>query len=137
MPQPTPPADDEIAPLLDDAYARTWFEEHRSQLRQNAYGQQFLYSALAATFAVGLALYMAGYLLKTTVTTEPLGLLSDMVYTFGFALWTAAVIIVLLEVIPEVKRRQIRRALEAYEATRGNDGSAGSPTRQGQSEDPS
>jgi len=29
------------------------------------------------------------------------------------------VVVVLLEVIPEVKRRQVRRALEAYEATRG------------------
>ena len=41
-----------------------------------------------------------------------------MIYTFGFALWTAAVIVVLLEVVPEVKRRQIKRALDAYEATR-------------------
>ena len=33
MQQPSPPPDDEIAPLLDDAYAREWFEEHRTQLR--------------------------------------------------------------------------------------------------------
>ena len=135
MQQPSPPPDDEIAPLLDDAYAREWFEEHRTQLRQNAYGQRFLYSTLATTFVVGLAMYVAGYLFKTTATTEPLGLLSDMVYTFGFALWTAAVIIVLLEVIPDVKRRQIRRALEAYEATRGDARGDGSPTRQGPPED--
>ena len=80
----------------------------------------------AATF-VG---YVIGYLLKTTATGEPLGLLADMLYTFGFALWTAAVIVVLLEVIPDIKRRQIRGALEAYEATRGNvptDTSAGGP----------
>ena len=122
MRQPTPPPDDEIAPWLDSAYARAWFEEHRSQLRQNAYGQRFLYSTLVTTFVAGLAMYVAGYLLKASATTEPLGLLSDMIYTFGFALWTAAVIIVLLEVIPDVKRRQIRRALEAYEATRENKG---------------
>ena len=80
-------------------------------------------------------MYVAGYLLKTAARTEPLGLLSDMVYTFGFALWTAAVIIVLLEVIPDVKRRQIRRALEAYEATRGDARGDRSPTRQGPPED--
>ena len=65
---------------------------------------------------MGLAAYVAGYLLKTTATTEPLGLLADMVYTFGFALWTAAVVVVLVEIIPEAKRRQIRHALEQYEA---------------------
>ena len=47
------------------------------------------------------------------------GLLADLVYTFGFALWTAAAVVVLLEVIPQVKRRQIRRMLD-YEATRRN-----------------
>ena len=41
-----------------------------------------------------------------------------MVYTFGFALWTGAVVVVLVEIIPEVKRRQIQRSLEAYEAIR-------------------
>ena len=51
-------------------------------------------------------------------TTEPLGLLADLLYTFGFALWTAAVVVVLVEIIPEAKRRQVRRALEAYEAKR-------------------
>ena len=67
---------------------------------------------------IGLAAYVAGYLLKSTATTEPLGLLADMLYTFGFALWTGAVVVVLVEIIPEAKRRQIKSALEAYEAIR-------------------
>ena len=67
---------------------------------------------------VGLVAYVAGYLLRTTAPAEPLGLLADMVYTFGFALWTGAVVVVLVEIIPEVKRRQIQRSLEAYEAIR-------------------
>ena len=44
--------------------------------------------------------------------------MADLLYTFGFALWTAAVVVVLVEIIPEAKRRQVRRALEAYEAIR-------------------
>ena len=67
---------------------------------------------------VGLVAYVVGYLLRTTAPAEPLGLLADMVYTFGFALWTGAVVVVLVEIIPEVKRRQIQRSLEAYEAIR-------------------
>ena len=119
MRQATPPPDEEIEPLLNDPDARRWFEEHLPELRENAYGQRFLLSTLVTTFVVGLVVYVLGYLLKTAATTEPLGLLADMLYTFGFALWTAAVIVVLLEVVPDIKRRQIRRALEAYEATRG------------------
>ena len=69
---------------------------------------------------VGLAAYIGGYFLRSTATNEPFGLLADLLYSFGFALWTAAVVVVLVEIIPEVKRRQIRRALEAYEATRSD-----------------
>lgn len=118
MAQPTPPTDDELGPLLNDPIVRAWFEEHLTDLRKDAYGQRILYSVLAIAFAVGLAAYVAGYLLKSAATTEPLGLLADLTYTFGFALWTAAVVVVLVELVPEAKRRQVRRALEAYEAIR-------------------
>ena len=118
MSQPTPPPDDELTPLLSDPDAQAWFEQHLAELRQDAYGQRILYFVLAATFVVGFLGYIVGYLLKSSATTEPLGLIADMTYTFGFALWTAAIIVVLIEIIPEAKRRQIRRALEAYEAIR-------------------
>ena len=119
MSQPTRLSDDELDPLLlSDPDVQIWFEKHLTELRQDAYGPRILYFILAGAFVVGLAAYVAGYLLKSTATTEPLGLLADMLYTFGFALWTGAVVVVLVEIIPEAKRRQIRRALEAYEAIR-------------------
>src|SRR4029453_5547552 len=111
--------DDEIAALLDDPDARAWFEVHLKDLRSGAYGQRFLYYTLAITFVIGLVAYLAGYLLRSTATTEPLALLADLPEPFRVALGAAALIVVLLEVIPEAKRRQVRRALEAYEATRG------------------
>ncbi len=118
MSQPTPPPDSEIDDILKDPAAQAWFEQHLADLRQDAYGQRILYWVLGAAFVIGLVAYVAGYLLRTTSPAEPVGLLADLVYTFGFALWTAAVVVVLIEVIPEVKRRQIRRSLEAYEAIR-------------------
>jgi hypothetical protein len=118
MSQPTPLHDGGLGPLLNDPDAQAWFEEHLTQLREEAYGQRILYVVLAATFVVGLAAYVVGYLLRSTSPTEPVGLLADLVYTLGFALWTAAVVVVLVEIIPEGKRRQIRRSLEAYEAIR-------------------
>ena len=118
MSEPTPRPDDEIGEVLNDPAAQDWFEKNLATLREDAYGKRIQYMVLVATFVIGLAAYVVGYLLRTTAESEPLGLLADLVYTFGFALWTAAVVVVLVEVVPEVKRRQIRRALEAYEATR-------------------
>lgn len=118
MSQPTPPPDAELEAMLRDPAAQAWFEKHLTELREDAYGQRILYWVLVTAFVFGLVAYVAGYLLRSTSPTEPVGLLADLVYTFGFALWTAAVVVVLIEVIPEVKRRQIKRSLEAYEAVR-------------------
>jgi hypothetical protein len=50
------------------------------------------------------------------VTTEPLGLVADLLYALGLALWTGLVVVVFVQVVPEAKRRQMKRALDAYEA---------------------
>jgi hypothetical protein len=65
---------------------------------------------------VGLAAHVGGYLLKSSVTTEPLGLVADLLYALGFALWTGVVVVLFVQVIPEVKRRQFKQLLDAYEA---------------------
>jgi hypothetical protein len=80
---------------------------------------------------VGLAAHVGGYLLRSSATTEPFGLVADLLYTLGLALWTGVVVVVFVQVVPEVKRRQIRRTLDAYEATlrekarTGNDQASG------------
>jgi hypothetical protein len=66
---------------------------------------------------VGLAAYVGGYLIKSSTTTEPLGLVGDLIYTLGYALWTGVVVVVFLQIFPEAKRRQFKWALDAYEAT--------------------
>ena len=76
--------------------------------------------------AVGLAAYVGGFLLKSSATTEPLELVADLLYTFGWALWTGVVVVVFLQVIPEAKRRQFKLALDAYEATLREGAGAGS-----------
>jgi hypothetical protein len=47
------------------------------------------------------------------VTTEPLGLVANLLYALGFALWTGVVVVVFVQIIPEVKRRQFKRMLDA------------------------
>jgi F0F1-type ATP synthase assembly protein I len=116
-PEATPP-DDGLDELLADPDAQAWFEKHRNDLRQEAYGPRLLYSILTLGFVLGLAAYVAGYLIRSTAPAEPFGLLADLLYGLGLALWTGIVVVVFVQVLPEAKRRQIKRALEGYEAIR-------------------
>jgi hypothetical protein len=80
------------------------------------YEQRLLHWSLAIGLVVGLVAHVGGYLLKSSVTTEPLGLVADLCYALGWALWTGVVVVVFVQVFPEAKRRQFKQALDAYEA---------------------
>jgi hypothetical protein len=95
-----------------------WVGEHLPRVRQSVYGQRFLYWSLGIGFVVGLAAHVGGYLLGSSVTTEPLGLVANLLYALGWALWTGVVVVVFVQIIPEVKRRQFKQMLDAYEAAR-------------------
>jgi hypothetical protein len=114
---PHPFTDEELHHVgLDDPGVLAWMGKHLPELRRSAYGQRLLYQSLGIGFVVGLAAHVGGYLLKSSVTTELFGLLADLLYALGFAMWTGVVVVVFVQVIPEVKRRQIKRTLDAYEA---------------------
>jgi hypothetical protein len=74
-----------------------WAREHMTQLRQSVSGQRIVLWSLGIGFVLGLAAYVGGYAL-------------------GWALWTGVVVALFVEVIPRAKQRQIKRALDAYEA---------------------
>jgi hypothetical protein len=93
-----------------------WVGEHLPEVRRTAFGQRPIYWILGIGLVLGLAAYVGGYLIKTSTTTEPLALVGDLLYTFGWALWTGVVVVVFLQIIPEAKRRQYKAALDAYEA---------------------
>ena len=123
---PRTPDDEERAPgndvlagmgELERRVTLDWVGEHLPDVRQSAYGQRSLYWALGAGLMVGLAAYVGGYALRSSVTTEPLGFVADLLYTLGYALWTGVVVVLFLQVIPEVKRRGYKQLLDAYEAT--------------------
>ena len=50
------------------------------------------------------------------MTTEPLLLVADLLYALGFALWSSVIVVFFVQIWPEAKRRQLKRALDAYEA---------------------
>jgi hypothetical protein len=120
---PRPPAD-ERAPGQDGLglgererdYLLDWVGEHLTLVRRSASGQRPMYWVLGTVLVVGLAAHVGGFLLKTWVTTEPLLVVGDLIYTFGWALWTGAVVAVFVQIWPEAKRRQFKQALDAYEA---------------------
>ena len=93
-----------------------WVGENLTLVRQTASGQRPVYWILGTAFVVGLAAHVGGFLLKTSVTTEPLLLVGDLIYTLGWALWTGVVVVVFVQIYPEAKKRQYKRALDAYEA---------------------
>jgi hypothetical protein len=101
-------------------------EEHLPELRRSAYGQRLLYQSLGTGLVAGLVAHIGGFLLKSSVTTEPFALLADLLYALGFAMWTGVVVVFFVEIVPEAKRRQIKRWLEAYEAAQRDQPRAGS-----------
>jgi hypothetical protein len=113
-----------------------WVGENLPQVRRSVYQQRFLYWSLAVAFVVGLAAHVGGYLLKSSVTTEPLGLVADLLYALGWALWTGAVVVVFIEIFPEAKRRQLKGALDAYQAAQREQARAGRDQASGDDEAP-
>jgi hypothetical protein len=101
---------------VDDPRALAWMEAHLAEFRQQASGQRPLYWILGIGFVVGLATQIVGFLLKTSVTTEPLLLVADLLYALGWSLWTGVVVVFFVQIWPETKRRQLKQWLDAYEA---------------------
>jgi hypothetical protein len=93
-----------------------WVRAHMTQLRESVFGQRLVLQSLLIGFVLGLVAYVGGYALKASATTEPMKLVADLLYALGWALWTGVVVALFVEVIPRVKQRQIKRALDAYEA---------------------
>ena len=102
-----------------------WVGENLPQVRRSVYEQRLLYWSLGIGLVVGLAAHVGGYVLRSSVTTEPLLLAADLIYALGFALWTGVVVVVFAQVIPEVKRRQFKQALDAYEPAQRDQARAG------------
>jgi hypothetical protein len=131
---PHPSTDEERAPGQDlfglgereRRAVLAWVGENLPQVRRSVYEQRILHWSLGIGLVVGLAAHVGGYLLRSSVTTEPLELVADLLYALGWALWTGVVVVVFVQIFPETKRRQFKQALDAYEAALGDQARAGS-----------
>ena len=109
-----------------------WVGENLTLVRRTASGQRALYWIFGLALVAGLAAHIGGFLLESSATTEPPKLAADLLYQLGLALWTGVVVVVFVEIWPEAKRRQYKRALDTYEAAAGRQARAGG----GQTPDP-
>jgi len=103
-----------------------WVGENLTLVRRFASGQRPVYWIFGIGFVVGLVAQVGGFLLKFSVTAEPLLLLSDLLYALGWSLWTGVVVVLFVQIWPEAKRRQYKQALDVYEAAVGRQPKAGS-----------
>jgi hypothetical protein len=92
-----------------------WIGAHLNDLRRNVVERRIRYWTLASGLGFGLIVHVVGFLLKSSVSGEPVAVLADLLYTLGYALWTGVVVVALVEIIPAAKERQISQYLDAYE----------------------
>ena len=105
--------------VFADEQVLAWMDQHAPELRQEyVSGHRLLRQSLVLGLVVGLAAHVGGYVLASSVPSGPLGLLADLIHAFGWSLWTGVVVVMFVQILPEVKRRQISRILDAYEALR-------------------
>jgi hypothetical protein len=107
-----------VRSMFDYEYSVAWLEEHLTELKQSVSGQRILYSSFVGGFVVGLAAHVGGYVLLSSAPSGLLGLLADLLHALGWSLWTGVGVAVFVQIIPEVKRRQISQMVDAYEAWR-------------------
>ena len=65
---------------------------------------------------LGLVVHIGAYALRASSPGQPLALVADLLYALGYAMWTGVVVVLFVQVIPAVKKRQFQQAVIAYEA---------------------
>ena len=80
--------------------------ENLMLMRRPASGQRVLCRIRGIGFAVGLAAHIGGFPLETPAPAEPMMLVIDPICALGWALRTGVVVVLFVQIWPEVKRRQ-------------------------------
>lgn len=104
-----------------------YLRRHRKDLESWLNEGRFQYWVFVLALVLGLLAHGLGYALRSSASGEPVAFLADLVYSLGLALWTGAVVAFFIQVFPEAKRRQIKRYLAAYDATRKASGTKTPP----------
>jgi hypothetical protein len=69
---------------------------------------------------LGLIAHLAGYFIGTGTSNTVVTLLAELLRSLGTALWTGCVLILFVQVWPDVQQRGARRKLALYEKALGD-----------------
>jgi hypothetical protein len=108
--------DPEVESVLRDPDSMKWMGRHLDDLRTSVATRRIRNQLVWIGVIAGLAAHVVGYLIRASGPAEPLGIVADLLAAAGLAVWTGTVVVVLTEIIPEAKERQIQAAIDAYEA---------------------
>lgn len=95
--------------------------EYIAELRPWLSEGRLLRSFMVIGFTLGLVAHAAGYVLGAIVSAEPFRFLADLLYGLGLSLWTGIVVVAFVQVYPQAKRRELRRLIDAHEASKKGD----------------
>ena len=112
--------DDDRRPLTAEEVAA--IGPYAAELKPWLTGERLLQRFLFLGFGLGLVAYAGGYLLREFITTEPFGFFADLLYGLGLSLWTGIVVVWFVQVFPQSTRRDLERMLNAYEASKRDEG---------------
>jgi hypothetical protein len=93
-----------------------WAAQNLPKIRGWISGRRFLYQAVVIAVIAGLTAHVAGYVLAVSGSGEPRGLVADLLSNFGVALWTGAVLVTLVQVLPDYQHRTALRLVAQSEA---------------------
>jgi putative copper export protein len=88
---------------------------HLDDLRRAVEGRTILYWWLLLGFLLGLIAHLAGYFIGAATSNTVVTLLADLLRSLGTALWTGCVLILFVQVWPDVQQRGARRRFALYE----------------------
>lgn len=92
-----------------------YFALHLDELRRAVEGRTILYWWLLLGFLLGLIAHLAGYFIGAATSNTVVTLLADLLRSLGTALWTGCVLILFVQVWPDVQQRGARRRIALYE----------------------
>jgi hypothetical protein len=78
-------------------------------------GRTILYTWLLLAFLLGLIAHLAEYFIGAGSSNNVVTLLAELLRGLGTALWTGFVLILFVQVWPEVQQRRARRLIALYE----------------------
>ncbi len=112
MTDPTQPSPKEETPSEAEL---NYVAPRLDELRRAVEGRSILYTWLLLAFLLGLIAHLAGYFIGVGTSNNVVALLAELLRSLGTALWTGCVLILFVQVWPDVQQRRARRLIALYE----------------------